>query len=103
RFALRHPQLSVDIELTDTVLDLVAESFDLAIRFGQLADSSLIAMRLASRRRRLCGSPAYLKAAGVPKSLADLSKHECIRGSAADWSFNLNGKPYPFKPTGRWR
>jgi DNA-binding transcriptional LysR family regulator len=102
-FSLRHPQLSIDIELTDTMLDLVGEGFDLAIRFGHLANSSLIATRLASRTRRLCASPAYLQAAGAPQSLADLTQHACIRGTAPTWAFTLNGRPFSFKPVGRWR
>lgn len=102
-FMLDHPKLSVDIELTDQVLDLVSGGFDLAIRFGGLKNSGLIASRLASRRRLLCASPAYLDEAGVPRSLEDLSRHTCIRGAAEVWMFNKDGKPFAFRPQGRWR
>ena len=102
-FMVEHPQLSVDLELTDQVLDLVSGGFDLAIRFGGLKNSGLIATRLTSRKRYLCASPAYLETAGAPARLDDLSKHACIRSTAEAWTFERDGKPWVFRPTGRWR
>jgi DNA-binding transcriptional LysR family regulator len=84
-FALRHPGLSVQIELDDTVRDIVSEGIDLAIRFGQLADSRLIATRLASRTPRLVASPAYVAANGLPQAISDLSNHACVLGAADLW------------------
>jgi DNA-binding transcriptional LysR family regulator len=102
-FLTAHPKLSVDLELTDQVLDLVSEGLDLAIRTGGLKNSALVATRLASRRRYLCASPAYLAAAGVPISLDDLNSHVCIRGASDTWLFNKDSKPYLFRPNGRLR
>lgn len=102
-FLLGHPQLSVDIELSDQVLDLVGGGFDLAIRSGVLKNSGLIATRLASRRRMLCAAPAYLQRAGAPQSLEDLDHHVCLKGAADVWTFERDGEPYAFRPNGRWR
>ncbi|MBP0590081.1 LysR family transcriptional regulator [Paraburkholderia sp. LEh10] len=89
-FQRLHPQLAVQLELTDTVIDLVEGGLDLAIRFGSLADSSLIARTLAPNFRVLCASPAYLKAHGVPKHPHDLTSHRCILigdQRRAEWRF----------------
>lgn len=102
-FMLRHPRLSVHIELIDAPIDIVAEGFDLAIRLGELIDSSMVARRLSARTRRLCAAPSYLSARGVPKELADLAGHDCLRGTAETWAFRVNGEPVAFKPIGRWR
>ena len=60
------------------VLDLVSAGFDLAIRIGALDDSALVARKLATNRRVLCASPAYLRRRGVPQTPADLERHECL-------------------------
>lgn len=77
-FAKQHPQIEVQLEVTDRPIDLVESGFDLAIRFGALADRRLNARRILSNRRFLCASPLYLEQYGAPKSLADLSHHRCI-------------------------
>ncbi|ACC74474.1 LysR family transcriptional regulator [Paraburkholderia phymatum] len=77
-FQRLHPQLTVQLDLTDAVVDLVEGGLDLAIRFGSLADSSLIARALAPNFRVLCASPAYLKQHGTPKHPHDLTTHRCI-------------------------
>ncbi len=77
-FQRLHPQLAVQLELTDAVVDLVEGGLDLAVRFGSLADSSLIARPLAPNFRVLCASPAYLKLHGTPKHPHDLMSHRCI-------------------------
>lgn len=102
-FALAHPRLSLHIELDDTVRDLVADGFDLAIRFGKLGDSRLIARRLASRTRRLCAAPAYLETAGAPTSLADIGRHACVVGASEIWSFRQDGQETTIRSRGRWR
>ncbi|MEM5385827.1 LysR family transcriptional regulator [Paraburkholderia phymatum] len=89
-FQLLHPQLDVQLELTDAVVDLVESGFDLAIRFGSLADSSLIARTLAPNFRVLCASPAYLEQHGVPRHPHDLASHRCILigdQRRAEWRF----------------
>jgi DNA-binding transcriptional LysR family regulator len=74
----RHPRLRLHIDLSDQMRDLVGEGLDLAIRIGTLKDSELVATRLASNRRVLCASPAYLRRHGTPKKPEDLAKHECL-------------------------
>lgn len=104
RFLLTHPQLSVSIDLTNRLVDLVGEGFDLAVRTGaSLDDSRLIAVRLASRRRYLCASPSYLERHGAPVGLDDLSRHQCLTGTADLWHFDDQGRQVSFRPTGRWR
>lgn len=77
-FMARHPRLRLHIDLSDQFRDLVGEGLDLAIRIGRLKDSELVATRLASNRRVLCASPAYLRRHGVPKKPEDLAKHDCL-------------------------
>tara|TARA_R110001583_G_scaffold195522_2_gene375103 strand:- start:8512 stop:9420 length:909 start_codon:yes stop_codon:yes gene_type:complete len=74
----RYPELTVDMVLDDRKVDLVEEGFDLAIRIGELPDSSLVARRLGPCRHVVCGSPAYFARNGVPQSLEDLSQHAAI-------------------------
>lgn len=77
-FMARYPELTVDLALNDRVVDLVEEGFDVAIRIARMADSSLIARRLAPNRLVLCAAPAYLRAHGAPHAVADLKGHECL-------------------------
>lgn len=73
-----HPDLRVQLILTDELQDIVAEGFDLAIRIAELNDSSLVARKLASVKRVLCATPDYLARHGVPATIADLDRHICI-------------------------
>ena len=77
-FAAAYPEVSLDVSQTDRVVNLVEEGFDVAVRIGELPDSSLIARRLAPVRIVTCAAPAYLQAAGAPAAPEDLAKHECI-------------------------
>ncbi|MCH9000548.1 MAG: LysR family transcriptional regulator [Proteobacteria bacterium] len=77
-FMARYPELNVDLTLNDRVVDLVEEGFDLAIRIARLAESSLIARRLAPNRLVLCAAPSYLAAHGAPRAVEDLKGHECL-------------------------
>lgn len=103
RMAKQYPRLSVHLELTNRVIDVVAEGFDLAIRTGNLADSRLIATRIASRRLYLCASPEYIKNAGRPRNVEDLPNFECVMGVAATWHFDVDGVSRTYRPNGRWR
>ena len=78
QFARRYPDVEVQVEVTDSPVDLVDSGFDLAIRFGALPDKRLNARRIMSNRRFLCASPLYLERHGTPQSLADLAQHRCI-------------------------
>ena len=103
KFAAENPDLRVTIELTNRLVDLVAEGFDLAVRTGNLTDSRLIGTRIASRRLYLCGSPAYLGMHGRPRTVEELSSHQCLVGTASTWQFRVDGTGHIFRPKGRWR
>jgi DNA-binding transcriptional LysR family regulator len=77
-FAQEYPGITFEFELTPRRVDLVAEPFDVAIRMGELQDSSLIARLIGRHSRHLYASDAYIEAQGEPTTPADLAKHECI-------------------------
>jgi DNA-binding transcriptional LysR family regulator len=92
-YLARYPEVTVDVSLSDRVVDLVEEGFEAAIRIGQLPDSALIAKPLAPYRLMICASPQYLARRGTPKKPEDLSRHECLSFSpAALASWRLQGK-----------
>ena len=78
RFAHAHPEVEVELQLTDRPIGLVEEAYDLAIRFGELPDTRLSARKLMPNRRFLCASPKYLKKAGEPQTPEELHLHRCI-------------------------
>lgn len=88
-FLTEHPNLTMEVVHNDRYVDLIEEGVDLAVRIGELRDSSLIARRLAPNRRIICGAPAYLERRGTPKRPADLKHHNCLvytyRASRNDW------------------
>ncbi|HEX7648433.1 MAG TPA: LysR substrate-binding domain-containing protein, partial [Noviherbaspirillum sp.] len=77
-FAKRYPDVEVQLQLTDTPINLVEEAFDLGIRFGELPDTRLSARKVMSNRRFLVASPAYLKRFGEPHTPEELAQHRCI-------------------------
>ncbi|MDX1434000.1 MAG: LysR substrate-binding domain-containing protein, partial [Gammaproteobacteria bacterium] len=77
-FLQRYPGVRVVLSMTDYVVDLVEGGFDVGIRVGRLADSTLKARRIGESRRVVCASPHYLRSAGTPESPADLERHNCI-------------------------
>jgi DNA-binding transcriptional LysR family regulator len=83
-FLARFPDIELDFHLTDSFVDIIREGFDVAIRIGELQDSSLVARKLAPDHRVICGAPAYLDRMGRPKLLADLEFHNCISAGAQD-------------------
>lgn len=85
RFLDAHPELQLDLILTDAFVDIVAEGFDVAVRIADLQDSSLVARRLAANHRILCATPAYLAAHGTPATLADLARHRLLAHNADHW------------------
>lgn len=97
------PEVQVDLKLTDTIIDIVADGIDLAIRIAELRDSDLIARRVADNPRLLVASPAYAEQFGVPISLADLQRHECLTNSStAHWSFLTQNESGAVKVGGRF-
>ena len=83
-FLSRYPEIELDFHLTDNFVDIIRDGFDVAIRIGELQDSSLVARKLAPDNRIICAAPAYLDRYGVPKSLADLDHHNCLSAGAQD-------------------
>lgn len=77
-FARLYPDISAQLVLTDTPINLVEEGYDVAIRFGTPPSSRLVGRRLQQNRRYLCAAPGYLEARGRPQRLRDLGDHECI-------------------------
>ena len=77
-FMEHHPAITLDIELNDRRVDLLEEGFDLAIRIGNLADSSLVSRRLANSHAVLCASPSYLEKYGIPATPEELTQHQAI-------------------------
>jgi DNA-binding transcriptional LysR family regulator len=90
-FLNEYPEVSVELSLNDRNLDLIEEGLDLAVRIGPLADSSLVARQIASVRRVVVASPAYLAAHGTPRVPTDLAAHDTIfgraRSPAREWRF----------------
>ncbi|MBO9429415.1 LysR substrate-binding domain-containing protein [Sulfitobacter sp. R18_1] len=86
-----YPELEINLRLTNQLLDLVAESYDLAIRLGELEDSSMMAKRLAFRRHYTCAAPEYLSTHGTPHTLSELDAHNCLQGTLGYWRFQENG------------
>lgn len=74
----RHPELRIDLDLSDRVVDIVGQGLDLALRVATLEDSELVARRIVGNPRVICASPRYLQRHGMPARLADLDDHQCI-------------------------
>jgi DNA-binding transcriptional LysR family regulator len=77
-FLQSHPALTIDLGLNDRQVDLIEEGWDLAVRVGDMANSSLIARRLSACHTVVCAAPAYLQEKGTPRTIADLSGHNCL-------------------------
>lgn len=106
RFLALHPEVNVSLNLSDRVVDIVNESFDCAVRVGDLPDSSLVSVRLADNRRLCVATPAYLKRAGTPQHPSELTRHECLTLSSdasqtRGWAFNVDGEVIHLRPSGR--
>ena len=96
-FSALYPALTVELGLNDRYVDLMEEGWDVAIRIGRLADSLLIARKLAPATVVVCASPAYLAARGRPNSVADLKDHDCLGYTL---SANAGGRVWSFGPDG---
>lgn len=103
RMAQEYPELQIRLDLSNRIVDMIDEGFDVAIRTGHLASSSLIAKRVAQRSFYTCASPAYLEHAGTPRTVAALSSHKCLIGTSAIWQFRSSGGEQLFRPKGPWR
>jgi DNA-binding transcriptional LysR family regulator len=106
KFLYQHSDVSVSLNLSDRVVDIVNEGFDCAVRVGDLPDSSLISVRLADNRRLCVATPAYLARAGTPKHPSDLSRHQCLTLSSdasqtRGWAFEVEGQVSHLRLSGR--
>ncbi|MCW5634268.1 MAG: LysR family transcriptional regulator [Rubrivivax sp.] len=105
-FVAQHPEVSLSLNLSDRVVDIVNEGYDCAIRVGDLPDSNLVSLRLADNRRQCVAAPAYLEKAGRPQVPADLSMHACLTLSSEasqtrGWAFLVDGELVHVRPQGR--
>lgn len=103
-FLQRHPQVSVEVDLSDRPVDLIGEGYDLVLRIGTLEDSTLIARRIASIQRVYCANPDYLALRGTPLQPDDLAQHDCLpygHGRQVQWRFK--GKVQALNVSGRMR
>lgn len=78
QFLARHPEMQVELTITDRLVDLIEEGADIGIRLGTLPDSSLVARRICEVERVVCASPAYLRKNGTPRKPGDLLAHNCL-------------------------
>ncbi|PZP51615.1 MAG: LysR family transcriptional regulator, partial [Agrobacterium fabrum] len=100
-FMERHPDLSVNLVLSDEFIDIIEGGYDLAIRIADLNSSSLVARRLAPVRRVLCASAEYVAAHGMPVTIEDLKKHRCLPAHNNDvWRLEGPGGAMSIRPEG---
>ncbi len=93
-FLQTYPEIQLDLHLTDNFVDIIRDGFDLAIRIGELQDSSLVARKLSPDTRVIVAAPSYLEKHGTPKSLKDLDDHNCLSAGAQE-SWSLEGPSGP--------
>lgn len=100
-FMEANPNLSINLVLSDDMVDIVGDGFDVAVRIGELSDSSLVARKLAPVRRILCATPGYIAKHGMPNSFDDLSQHICIPPHNNDpWRLDGPDGILTYRPTG---
>jgi LysR family transcriptional regulator for bpeEF and oprC len=107
RFLAGHPDLTVDVDLSDRVVDFADEGLDVAVRIGEIPDSRVIARKIYNIRFVACASPAYLARHGVPRKPEDLARHECLPywlpqlGRHREWPFVRRGARISVPVVGR--
>ncbi|MFV1943136.1 LysR family transcriptional regulator [Pseudomonas luteola] len=103
-FSARYPEILVDVVLSDEVVDILSGEADVAIRFGQLADSPLTARQIGETRQVIIASPDYLARHGTPQQPEDLLQHNCLRfnfrRAFPDWPFCRDGSNFSLKVSG---
>lgn len=98
-----HSDVEIIANLTNQQIDLVEEGYDIAIRLGKLADSTLMAKKLSDRTTHVCASPVYLDKHGVPHSLSELDQHNCLLGTLDHWRFIEEGRAKQMRVSGSLR
>lgn len=102
-FAALYPEVRMELVFDNRVVDLVEEGYDLAIRYGELRSSALVARRIAPRRLYVCASPEYLERHGAPLRPEDLRTHVCLVGTSDHWLFRGEEGERRLRVSGRWR
>ena len=103
QFMKRYPQVSIEMNFSARNVNLIEEGVDLAIRFGRMQDSNLIARPLCTRYMSLVATPSYLNDHGIPTTPDDLLQHNCLVAITNRWRFNIEGKIKEVKVQGNWR
>jgi len=104
-FAARYPKIQLALSLSDRTVNVIEEGYDLAIRIGELEDSSLAARKLAPNRRVVCASPEYLRTHEAPRTPGDLPRHNCLTTTDLhmNWEYiGPDGKRGTVRVTGRY-
>ena len=106
-FCKQHPEVSVELQITNRLVDLIEEGFDLALRTAVLEDSSLIARRLIDSQWIICATPAYLEQHGAPQTPEQLQNHECLvykfdNTANSTWPLYIDGKEQLISVPGRF-
>jgi DNA-binding transcriptional LysR family regulator len=103
-FVREHPEVTVSLDLSDRVVDLLNENMDCAVRIGVLPDSSLVGVKLADNQRLVVATPTYLQRHGSPQHPLELAKHNCLNlvssGAPSGWLFTINGEATPIRVSG---
>ncbi|WDY56208.1 LysR family transcriptional regulator [Pseudomonas sp. PSKL.D1] len=103
-FCARYPQVLVDLSLSDEIVDIHGGQADVALRFGDLPDSSLSARQIGDTGQVIVASPEYLERCGTPRVPEDLARHNCLRfnfrRANADWPFRRDGRDFALKMAG---
>ena len=104
RFNKAYPEIELVFHIDDELVDIIRDGYDVAIRTGELRDSTMVAKKLAPDHRVICAAPSYLKANGRPKTLRDLDRHNCLScGAQENWRLNGPNGRTTFKPRGSLR
>ncbi|CAE6936914.1 MULTISPECIES: LysR family transcriptional regulator [Pseudomonas] len=104
-FLLRYPDLKLSFNFTDSLVDLVRQGYDMGIRIGEVTDPNYVAVKLFPNRRVVCGAPGYFELHGVPRTLEDLARHNCLAfnlqgGQQRGWTFLREGRQVAVKVAG---
>lgn len=103
-FLAEHREVTLNLNLSDRVVDVIGEGIDVAIRIASLSDSNLVGVKLADNHRVVVAAPAYLKRHGAPKALEELAQHNCLaissEGSQRGWTFRQDGRIVTLKVSG---
>ena len=101
-FNAKYPDVTIELDTSMRLIDIVAEGYDLAVRMNAPADSSLVARKVVRRRIITCASPAYLTRRGLPKTPEDLRQHNCLTLSDMRWRFAYPDAIHTVRVRGSW-